>query len=227
MKLLQFFSTTIGKKFMVALTGLFMVFFLIMHLAGNLEIFSGPDAVNHYARFLRSMPKVLWGFRLALFCSVILHIYLTISLTRDNRLARQDAYLMKKSRKSSLASRTMMISGVTVLIFVCYHLAHYTLGITNPEYENLVDKSGHPHVYNMMVMGFSHPVVSGFYVAAQVLLAFHLSHGISSAARTLGVKSHTLYNRISVFGVLFATAIAMLYISIPIAVLLGLIPMDY
>jgi succinate dehydrogenase / fumarate reductase cytochrome b subunit len=227
MKVLQFFSTSIGKKFLVAITGLFMVFFLLAHLAGNLEIFSGPKAVNQYAVFLRSMPKALWGFRILLLVSVFVHIYVTLSLTRDNRQARPNPYHIKKSRKATLASRTMMISGITVLVFVCYHLAHYTLGITNPEYVNLVDRDGHPHVYNMMVMGFSNPLVSGFYILAQVLLAFHLSHGVSSAARTLGVKSHLVYRRICLFGVAFAAMIAVLYVSIPFSVMVGLIPLDY
>lgn len=227
MKPFAFFSTTIGKKFLVALTGLFMIFFLVAHLAGNLEIFSGPDAVNNYALFLRSMPKVLWGFRLLLLASVIVHVYVTISLTRSNQNARKDTYQQKKSRKATLASRTMMLSGITVLVFVLYHLAHYTLGITNPEYVNLVDKQGHPHVYNMMVMGFSHPLVTGFYVLAQVLLAFHLSHGFSSAARTLGVKSAHLYRRIVTLGVVFAAVVAVLYVSIPLSVLMGFVTLDY
>lgn len=226
MNALHFFSSTIGKKFLVALTGLFMLLFLLAHLAGNLEIFSGPQAVNQYAIFLRTMPKALWAFRILLIVSVLMHIYLTISLTSQSRKARSKSYHLKKSRKASLASRTMMISGLTVLAFIFYHLAHYTFGIADPELMKLTDAQGHHHVYNMMVVGFSHPLVSGFYVLAQVLLAYHLSHGISSAARTLGVKSRELYEKIRLGGVIFAILIALLYISIPLSVLFGLVPFD-
>lgn len=227
MKLLQFFSSTIGKKWLVALTGLFMLLFLLLHLAGNLEIFAGPVAVNQYAAFLRTMPKVLWIFRILLIVSVITHVWVTISLTSHNQQARKDKYHVKKSRKATFASRTMMISGLTILAFVLYHLAHYTLGITNPELMNLKDAAGHHHVYNMMVMGFSNPIIAGFYILAQVLLAFHLSHGVSSAARTLGVTSNTCYEKIRIGGVIFAAIVAVLYISIPFSVLIGIVPLDF
>ena len=227
MTLLRFFSSTIGKKFLVAITGLFMVFFLLLHLAGNLEIFAGPEPINQYSEFLRSMPKLLWTFRIALLASVIIHIWATISLSNTNRHARPQKYHLKRSRKASLVSRTMMVSGITVLVFIAYHLAHYTLGITNPELMKLMDDQGRHHVYNMMVMGFSHPLVSSFYVAAQILLACHLSHGVSSAARTFGVIDRVIYGRIRILGITFATLIALLYISIPASVLMGLIPLDY
>ncbi len=227
MKVLTFFSSTIGKKFLVALTGLFMILFILLHLAGNLEIFSGPDAVNQYAAFLRSMPKVLWSFRIALILAAIMHISLTISLTNRNHEARKEKYHLKKSRKANLASRTMMVSGLMVLLFVCYHLAHYTLGITNTEYTALTDSLGRHHVYNMMVMGFSNPLISSFYILAQVLLAYHLSHGVASTARTLGVSSAVAYENIRVFGFIFSFVVAVLYISIPLSVLVGAVPLDY
>jgi succinate dehydrogenase / fumarate reductase cytochrome b subunit len=204
-----------------------MIVFLLLHLGGNLEIFAGPVAVNQYAQFLRTMPKILWGFRLLLIASVIIHIWLTISLATANVKARPYNYQLKKSRKATLSSRTMMVSGITVLVFICYHLAHYTFGITNPELMKLTDHEGRHHVYNMMVIGFSHPLVSIIYIAAQGLLAFHLSHGISSTARTLGVSNRALYEKIRKGGMLFAGIIAILYISIPFSVWLGFIPLDY
>lgn len=226
MKMLRLFTTTVGKKFLVAITGLFMIFFLIAHLAGNLEIFSGPDAVNHYAQFLRTMPKVLWSFRILLIIAVIVHVALTINLAKRNTDARLTTYAKKKSRKASLISRTMMLSGLTVLTFVLYHLAHYTFGIADPSLMELTTKDGHHHVYNMMVMGFSHPLVASFYILAQVLLAGHLAHGFSSAARTLGLSDRRWFTTFRNCGVVFATVIAALYISIPLSVLLGFIPLD-
>lgn len=226
MKISKIFRSTIGQKILVALTGLFMVLFLIVHLLGNLEIFAGPDAVNSYAAFLRTMPKVLWAFRILLIVAVVVHVWLTISLARRNQIARPERYTLKKSRKANWVSRTMLFSGITVLVFVVYHLAHYTFGIVSPDLMKLEDDLGRPHVYNMMVMGFSHPLVSGFYIIAQVLLACHLSHGVSSATRTLGVTNGSLYEKIRISGMLFAGIIAALYISIPLAVLLGVVPLD-
>lgn len=223
----QFFHTMIGKKILVALTGLFMIIFLLAHLAGNLEIYAGPAAINHYSALLRTMPKILWSLRLALIASIIIHVYLTISLTSHNKSARALGYSIKTNRKASISSRTMMISGLTVLAFVFYHLAHYTWGITDPELMALVDDEGHHHTYNMLVMGFSSPLVSGFYILAQVLLAFHLSHGFSSAARTLGVSNKDLYEKIRMAGIAFSVIVALLYISIPCSVLFGVIGFDY
>ena len=226
MKFVSFFSTTIGKKILVSLTGLFMILFLILHLAGNLEIFSGPEAVNQYAAFLRSMPKVLWGFRILLIFSVIVHVYLTISLTRNNQHARITKYQVKKSRKATVSSRTMMLTGITIIAFVCYHLAHYTLGITHPELMHLVDAKGRHHVYNMMIHGFSSPWISGFYIIAQIFLAFHISHGVSSAVRTLGLENRVVYKNVRIFGVVFSLVVALLYIAIPFSVLTGIVTLD-
>lgn len=227
MNILSFFKTVVGKKIIVAITGLFMIMFLIMHLLGNLQIFSGPDAINQYAALLKSMPKIVWSFRIALIMAVFAHISLTISLTNANKRARPEGYQVKQSRKASFMSRTMMISGLTVLAFIAYHLAHYTIGLVNPEYMQLTDAQGRHHVYNMMVMGFSNPVVSAFYIVAQLLLASHVSHGISSATRTLGLGDQRLYLLIQRIGVIFAGIIAVLYISIPVSVLIGCIHLDY
>lgn len=227
MKVFAALSSTIGKKILVALTGLFMIIFLLVHLVGNLGIFSGPETINSYSAFLHSMPMTLWTFRILLIASVAVHIGLTISLTQHNQKARLEGYLIRNRRKTNLASRTMMISGLTIAAFVAYHLAHYTFGITDPELLRLTDDQGRHNVYNMLIMGFSHPVVSGFYILSQALLAFHLSHGVSSATRTLGVIDKRLYERIRVLGVFFAGTIALLHMSIPVSVMLGLLPLDY
>lgn len=219
-------GSTIGLKFLVALSGLFMILFLVVHLLGNLEVFFGPDATNQYGVMLRTFPKVLWAFRILLILAVVVHIWVTVVLTRRNQQARPEAYAMKRSRKATLSSRTMMLSGLTILAFVAYHLAHYTWGITNPEYATLQDHLGRAHIYNMVVMGFSNYWISAFYILAQALLAFHLSHGISSAARTLGLSCKKRFIIVRHCGQLFAWGLALLFMSIPIAVLLGMLPLD-
>jgi len=219
-------GSTIGLKFLVALTGLFMILFLVVHLLGNLEVFSGPDATNQYGVMLRTFPKVLWFARILLIIAVLVHVWVTVILTRRNQQAREQNYALKKSRRATLASRTMMLSGLTILAFVAYHLAHYTLGITNPEYATLHDNLGRDHIYNMVVMGFSNIWVSGFYILAQALLAFHLSHGISSAARTLGLSNAKRFKLVKFCGQVFAWGLALLFMSIPVAVLIGALPLD-
>jgi succinate dehydrogenase / fumarate reductase cytochrome b subunit len=218
--------TLVGQKILVAFTGLFMFIFVLMHLAGNLQVYSGPNALNEYAAFLKSIPKLVWSFRIFLIISIVIHIWLTISLTAKNNNARPQKYFIKTNKKASIFSRTMMWSGLTVLLFICYHLAHYTLGFTNPEFMLLTDEYGRHHVYNMVVMGFQNPLVSSFYIVAQALLAGHLTHGISSAPRTLGI-SIAYHEKIRFIGMVICVLIALLYISIPCAVLLGLLPLDY
>lgn len=218
--------STIGKKFLMALSGLFMLFFVIMHLLGNLEIYDGPVATNAYGALLREFPKVLWSFRILLIIAAAIHIWISIDLTKRNREARPIAYLNKRSRKATLSSRTMLLSGLTVLAFVLYHLAHFTIHITNPEYSELFDNEGRHHVYNMVVLGFMNPLVSGFYIIAQILLAFHLSHGISSAGRTLGLANSRLFSWLHYGGVFLSIIIAVLFISIPFSVLFGFLPLD-
>lgn len=221
MQLANWFTTTIAQKIMVALTGILMILFIIAHLLGNLEIFSGQDALNQYAALLKTFPKAVWAARLGLLAAITTHVWLTIKLTLKNREAKNIKYAHQHYRKTTLSSRIMMLSGLTILCFIVYHLAHFTLLVTNPEYSDLVDFEGRHDVYSMVIAGFSNPVISLFYVVAQVLLAFHISHGISSCFRTLGVSDEKVFALIKKAGNLFAVVIAALYISIPASVLLG------
>lgn len=223
----KIFCSTIAKKWLVALTGIYFILFLIGHLLGNLEIYSGPSSLNQYSILLRTFPKALWIIRISLIFALIIHVYFTISLTRVNNISRKDKYFLKRSRKASLSSRTMLLSGLTVLFFVLYHLAHFTLGFINPDLFKLIDHNGHHHVYNMVILGFSNPLVSLFYIFAQLLLAMHVSHGFSSAARTLGVSDEKHFFLIKTFGKFFAISVAILYISIPLSVLFGLLTPDF
>lgn len=220
------FKTTIVQKILVALTGLFMIFFLIAHLLGNLEIFSGPDALNQYGVLLRTFPKVLWAFRIALLIALGLHVFLTIKLQKQNKDAKKLTYEKQHFRKTTKASRIMLLSGLTVLCFIMFHLAHFTLNLTNDGFDMLIDPQGRHHVYNMVVLGFSNPTVSGFYILAQILLAFHISHGFASCFRTLGFSNPVIFNKIKVFSNMFALLVAALYISIPVCVLLGILPLS-
>jgi succinate dehydrogenase / fumarate reductase cytochrome b subunit len=226
MLLKNLLKTTIAQKILVALTGIFMIFFLIAHLLGNLEIFSGAEALNQYGVLLRTFPKVLWAFRVALLISLGLHVFLTIKLQKQNKDAKKITYEAVHFRKTTKASRIMLLSGLTILCFVIFHLAHFTLGVVDSNFENLVDEQGRHHVYNMVILGFSNPIVSGFYILAQVLLAFHISHGFASCFRTLGFSNPAIFNKIKTFSNMFALIIAALYISIPVCVLLKILPLS-
>lgn len=226
MNLYALLKTTIAQKILVALTGLFMIFFIVAHLLGNLEIFSGPDAINQYGVLLRTFPKVLWSFRILLIIAIAIHVIVTISLSKKNKLAKEISYQNPNFKATTFASKTMLLGGITVLCFVIYHIAHFTLHVTNPEFEGLIDSHGRHHVYNMVILGFSNPLVSSFYILAQIMLAFHISHGFSSCFRTLGLANHCLFNKIKLLGRVIAIIIATLYISIPVSVLLGFITLS-
>jgi succinate dehydrogenase / fumarate reductase cytochrome b subunit len=220
----SFFRSSIGRKMIVALTGLVLIFFIIGHLLGNLQIFLGPDWINSYAQHLRDLAAILWIVRIVLLVSVVLHIYYTIALTIDNRRAR-GAYAEKDYAKATFASRYMWLSGLVVLAFVLYHLAHFTFVVTDPRLANLhPDALNRRDVFSMMVYGFRVPIVSGFYLLAIFLLMLHLTHGASSFFQSLGLNDKKLTPRLARAGRVFAWLIFVGYASIPVAVLLGLIP---
>jgi succinate dehydrogenase / fumarate reductase, cytochrome b subunit len=221
--LLRLFTSSLGKKFLMALTGAGLLFFVIGHLIGNLQIFLGPESINRYGHFLQTTPEILWPSRIGLLAFVIIHIWTSISLTIENRAARGTSYEMKKLVAASTASRTMIWSGLIIFVFVCFHLAHYTLLVVHPEFRNLQDAQGQHDIYQMMVLGFSNCWVSGFYVLGIGLLCIHLSHGTSAMFQSLGLKNAAYAGLIDRLAKIIAILIFLGYISIPIAVLAGVV----
>jgi succinate dehydrogenase/fumarate reductase cytochrome b subunit (b558 family) len=153
--LLRLLTSSLGKKFLMAVTGAGLFLFVIGHLLGNLQIFLGPEAVNRYGHFLQTTPEILWPARVGLLAFVIIHIWTSISLTLENRAARAARYDVKEVVAATLASRTMIWSGLIIVAFVAFHLAHYTLLIVHPEFRDLHDANGWHDIYRMMVLGFS------------------------------------------------------------------------
>lgn len=206
----------------VAITGIILILFVIGHLLGNLQIFLGPDWINGYAQHLRDLGPLLWLIRLFLLATVIVHIYLTIQLALENKRARPEPYIDKAYVKADFASRHMVMSGLIVLAFILYHLAHYSFRVTDRRFALLrPDSLGHYDVYSMMVYGFQNYFVSGFYVLGLFLLALHLSHGSSSFFQSLGLNDKKLAPRLALGGRVFAWLLFAGYTSIPVAVLLG------
>jgi succinate dehydrogenase / fumarate reductase cytochrome b subunit len=214
--------TTVGKKALVAITGVILFGFVIGHLAGNLLLFGGPDAYNAYAAGLKGNLPLLWGVRITLLVSVVVHIALTISLAGRNAQARSVGY--KKPREdlvTTYAARTMVLSGPILLAYIVFHIAHFTA----PGLSIGGDFNAHD-VYANVVHGFRVWWVSAIYVFANVLLGLHLFHGGWSALQSLGAN-HPAYNAWRKRG---AIALALLVsagnVSFPIAVLTRVIDED-
>ncbi len=224
--LLRFYHSSIGKKLIVAVTGAGLMAFLIGHLLGNLLVFSGPDAINGYAKKLHDLGPLLYVARGGLLVMVVLHIVATVQLVRINRAARPQKYAIDTVRQASKSSRIMIWSGLTILAFVIYHLAHFTWALGN-EYRNPANlrywtASGIHNVYQMVVDGFRVWYVSLFYIIAMFLLCSHLSHGFSSVFQTLGLATPRTRQPIHVAGHVFAWGLFLGNISIPLAILFGL-----
>lgn len=191
--IVRFYQSSIGRKIIVALTGLALVGFVIVHMAGNLLVFAGPEALNAYAKKLSDLGPLLWVLRLGLLAAVVLHILATVQLTIANRAARAQSYGVDATRAATKAGRTMIWSGLTILVFVVYHLMHFTWGVANdyynPENTRYFLPSGDHNVYNMVVDGFSWFPASLFYIIAMGLLFSHLGHGVASMFQTLGLTT--------------------------------------
>ena len=219
------FTSSIGRKFLMALTGLILFGFVTGHLVGNLQIFLPPEKINHYGHMLESLGAGLWAVRLFLLAAVVIHIWLAIQLTLENRAARPQAYLGEKTMRATLASRVMARTGLVVLAFLIYHLWHFTIRGGNPEWSAhtyaLADGTMVRDVHLMMVQGFSHLGVSIFYIIAVGLLAYHLAHGISSMVQTFGLKNENWTRGLDTFGKIYCWGYFLLNALIPIAILTG------
>src|SRR6202048_828070 len=218
------FRSSIGRKFVVAVTGLILILFVIGHLLGNLQIYLGPEWINAYSQHLRDLGPLLWIIRGFLLLAVILHIYFTILLAIENRRARPEHYFRKENVKATWASRHMVVSGLVVLAFIIFHLLHFTGHNFNARFPLLkADPLSRYDVYSMMVYGFQNIYVSSFYVVGLFLLTLHLTHGASSFLQSLGLNNKRLNPRLALAGRVFAWLLFVGYTSIPVAVLVGLI----
>jgi succinate dehydrogenase / fumarate reductase cytochrome b subunit len=220
----SFYRSSVGKKMIVAVTGIVLIAFVIGHLLGNLQIFLGPDWVNSYAEHLRALGPLLWVIRIFLLVNVLLHISYTISLAIENRRARPVDYAKRNYVKASFASRHMVVSGLVVFAFIIFHLLHFTARKFNPRFPLLqADPLNHNDVYSMMVYGFQNVYISAFYIIGLFLLTLHLTHGASSFFQSLGLNDKKLTPRLATAGRILAWLIFVGYTSIPVAVLLQLV----
>jgi succinate dehydrogenase / fumarate reductase cytochrome b subunit len=220
------FSSSLGKKYVMAVTGFVMFLFVIGHLAGNLQIFLGREAINRYGHFLQSNPEIIWPARIVLLLMLVLHVWSAVKLSAENKAARPIPYGAWQPVGSTYASRTMLMSGIIVFVFIIYHLLHFTVqsqwaNLTHRSFSELIDPQKRHDIYTMMVVGFSNGWVSGFYILGMALLGLHLSHGTSSMFQSIGWKSPVYGPFLDKASRWVAVAIFVGYTSIPVAILLG------
>jgi succinate dehydrogenase / fumarate reductase cytochrome b subunit len=212
---------SIAKKTVMAISGAAFILFVIGHMVGNWQLFMGPEVLNAYAVTLRELGPLLWAVRAIMFIFLILHVWTGIRLYLENRWARPIGYQKKDTVQASLASRTMIWSGLGILLYVVYHVLHFTLFVTNPHYANLKDANGHTNVYAMVVDGFSNYWISGVYILAMAFLAYHLSHAVPSMFQTVGWNRPQYHMGFRIIGVAFALFMFIGYSIMPVAVLAG------
>ncbi len=239
------FRSSIGRKILMAVTGLILIGFIVGHLVGNLQVFQHPDHLNGYAAFLKQLGPLVWVARIVLIVSVVIHVWAATVLTLENKRARgSEPYGVTHTIRATLASRSMRLTGYVVLAFVIYHLAHFTWGVAQKETfkGNLAEKHG-PYlmqedyrvagfvtvnkgapvedVHSMVIFGFQNVAVSVFYIIAVGLLSFHLLHGFDSMFQTLGLRSSRWGDGLRKFSLLLCAVYFLGNLVIPGAVLLG------
>jgi len=222
--LFDFWRSSIGGKVTMAVTGLLLFGFVIAHLLGNLQLFGDKTLINDYAKFLASKPALLWLARIGLLAVFVLHVATALRLARQNRQARPVGYAHEATLQATYASRSMVLTGLSLLAFVIYHLLHFTLGVTNPEHfaKKAAGHGGHD-VHAMVTASFASPAIVCAYAAFQLVLFFHLRHGIKSFAQTLGLHHARYTPLVQRVSLLLAALVAGGNLLLAVSVLTGLV----
>lgn len=214
---------SVGKKYLMAGSGIVLVLFIIGHMLGNLQIYIGQDQINTYAAKLQGLGAFLWAIRGFMLLMLVVHVWFAIQLSLENNAARPIKYYRKDYVEAPLSSRSMIWTGIGVFLFVVYHLMHFTFIVTNPEYANLHDSLGRHDVYSMMILGFQNYIISGVYIAAIAIVSYHLVHAVKSMFQTVGLNDSLTEPLLHRIAVVLSWIIFLGYISIPIGVLAGVI----
>lgn len=227
---MRFLQSTIGLKILMAFTGIVLVGFVLIHMLGNLQIFipfdgnSGEAAIDKYGYLLKSNAAVLWGARFVLLGSVGGHIYAAVKLTNRSNAARPRKYELHQWFSDSYAVRTMRWGGVIVLLFIIYHLLHFTVGLDAALFTDVTHCSTETcFIRENVIRGFQRPFISVFYMVAQVALGLHLTHGVWSLFRTLGLNSQQWSERSRILALSIGGVITLGNIAIPLSILMGII----
>jgi succinate dehydrogenase / fumarate reductase cytochrome b subunit len=225
MFLLTFYRSTIGKKIIMAVTGLIGLGFVIVHMAGNLQVFIGQDKINSYGALLHGpAAELTWLIRIVLIVSVILHVTMAVQLTRISAAARPVEYRRREPQVSTLASRTMKWGGVLLLVFIVLHILHFTTETIDPGgWRGMTDSQGHRDVYGNLIASFRIWWVALFYIVSMMALGLHLFHGAWSSVRTLGFaksSAHPLHRRVAL---VVAIVVWLGFTLVPLGVIAGIV----
>jgi succinate dehydrogenase / fumarate reductase cytochrome b subunit len=223
-----FYRSAVGKKWVMALTGIALMGYVFFHLLGNLKVYLGAEDINHYGEWLRQLlvpflPRTvtLWLLRIGLTLAFVFHIHAAASLTLTNRRARADnVYVSRRDwQAANAASRSMRYTGVIILLFVIFHLSDLTWGTTNPDFVR-------GDVYRNMVASFDRPLIAAIYVVANLALGLHLFHGSWSMFQSLGLNNPKWNSWRRSFAIGFAAVVTLGNLSFPIAVQTGVLSAD-
>ncbi|NJP05428.1 MAG: succinate dehydrogenase cytochrome b subunit [Chloroflexaceae bacterium] len=224
----SFYQRSIGKKVVMALTGAFLLFYVVVHMWGNFKIFLGQEQLDHYAEGLKTLgdplfaeEQVLWLFRIALLAAFLLHIYTAMQLSHMASRGRPVAYKQRKDVQANFASRMMLLGGIAVLLFVIYHLMHFTIGVAHSDFV-------YGEVFNNVVRGFQEfmGIPAIIYIIAMIFLSMHIYHGAWSIFQTLGLNGPQYNGVLRGLATLIAVVVAIGNISIPLYALFALSPVE-
>lgn len=211
----------VGRKLVVAVTGLLMVLFVIAHMLGNMTIFAAQ--INSYAEHLRRLPLLLWGYRAIMAAALLLHVILGIRLTVENLASTSGNYVITRHRSVTFAGETMIWSGLLLLVFIVYHLLHFTFRVTNPGISNSFDSLGRPDVGRMVILSFQQGAIAVVYLASMVLLYLHLSHGIQSLMQSVGLNGDKSLPTVRRAGTVISFILFAGFVAVPLFVIFGVL----
>lgn len=216
-----FLSSTVGRKILMAITGFLLILFLCVHLLGNSFIYF--NLINAYGQKLHSVPPVVWAARIGMVILFAVHIFFGITLTLENNAARPQAYTVKKSLRATFAGKTMIWTGLVIAAFLIYHILHFAMKVTNPDISHDLDELERDDVFKMIVFSFQNVLIAGVYIIALISVFLHLFHGIQSFVQTFGLNSDASIPVVEKTGKGIAFILFLGYLSIPVAVVLGIL----
>lgn len=212
----RFYGSTIGKKIVMAVSGVVWIGYLVVHMVGNLLAYRGPSAINGYAGTLKSLPLLVWGTRVTLVVALVVHVHTAYTLKRLDRLSRPMAYASLKHPASTLAARMMGWGGVLLLVFLVYHILELTVGVMHPEFS-------HTDVYGNLTSYLHTGWIGSFYLVAMVALGAHLYHGVWSMFQTVGAVNPRYERPRRTLATLVAVVVSVGFASVPLAILFGVL----
>jgi succinate dehydrogenase / fumarate reductase cytochrome b subunit len=219
---MRLLSDSIGRKAVVAVTGLFMVLFVVVHLLGNTTIFAGPDGINAYAEKLQGLGPFVWVSRIFMGAMLCLHVIFAVLLTLENRAANPGKYAVKRMLKATFAGETMIWTGLLLLAFIAYHLLQFTFRVT-PDIVLGIDAKKRVDVFTMVYSSFRITPIALIYVAGMVTLFLHLSHGIQSIFQTIGLNNDKTMPQFGALGKVLSVLFLVGYSAIPVLILAGIL----